>query len=102
MAVPGFRLAGVARRLLHRGQIDGRGVGRGPDRTPHVPLPLQDAQGFAARYAHGLAGNSGDLDHAPKRTARETALEPMWSMIFSENRYPPRIKSGAGFFGVML
>jgi len=24
------------------------------------------------------------------------------SMIFSENRYPPRIKSGAGFFGIML
>ena len=23
-------------------------------------------------------------------------------MIFSENRYPPRIKSGAGFFGIML
>jgi len=26
----------------------------------------------------------------------------LWSMIFSENRYPPRIKSGAGFFGIML
>jgi hypothetical protein len=25
-----------------------------------------------------------------------------WSMIFSENRFPPRIKSGAGFFGIML
>jgi hypothetical protein len=25
-----------------------------------------------------------------------------WSMILSENRYPPRIKSGAGFFGIML
>jgi len=25
-----------------------------------------------------------------------------WSMISSENRYPPRIKSGAGFFGIML
>jgi hypothetical protein len=24
------------------------------------------------------------------------------SMIFSENRFPPRIKSGAGFFGIML
>jgi hypothetical protein len=23
-------------------------------------------------------------------------------MIFSENQYPPRIKSGAGFFGIML
>jgi hypothetical protein len=25
-----------------------------------------------------------------------------WSMIFSENRLRPRIKSGAGFFGIML
>jgi hypothetical protein len=24
------------------------------------------------------------------------------SMIFSENRYPPPITSGAGFFGIML
>jgi hypothetical protein len=24
------------------------------------------------------------------------------SMIFSENRFPPRIKSGAGLFGIML
>jgi hypothetical protein len=24
-----------------------------------------------------------------------------WSMIFSENRFPPRIKSGAGFFRIM-
>jgi hypothetical protein len=24
------------------------------------------------------------------------------SMIFSENRYPPSIKCGAGFFGIML
>jgi hypothetical protein len=23
-------------------------------------------------------------------------------MIYSENRFPPRIKSGAGFFGIML
>ena len=23
-------------------------------------------------------------------------------MIFLENRFPPRIKSGAGFFGIML
>jgi len=24
------------------------------------------------------------------------------SMIFSENRYPPRIKSWAGFFGIIM
>ena len=23
-------------------------------------------------------------------------------MVFSESQYPPRIKSGAGFFGIML
>src|SRR6202008_4078738 len=33
---------------------------------------------------------------------RHPALAYWWSMIFSENRYPPRIKSGAGFFGIML
>ena len=33
---------------------------------------------------------------------RHRALLNCWSMIFSENRYPPRIKSGAGFFGIML
>jgi hypothetical protein len=33
---------------------------------------------------------------------RHPALAYWLSMIFSENRYPPRIKSGAGFFGIML
>jgi hypothetical protein len=33
---------------------------------------------------------------------RDGALDLWWSMIFSENRYPPRIKSGAGFFRIML
>jgi hypothetical protein len=38
-------------------------------------------------------------------TASQTVLRRpayCWSMIFSENRHPPRIKSGAGFFGIML
>ena len=36
-------------------------------------------------------------------TASRIGLEQTsWSMIFSENRCPPRIKSGAGFFGIML
>jgi len=30
------------------------------------------------------------------------SLNLIAGMIFSENRYPPRIKSGAGFFGIML
>jgi hypothetical protein len=33
---------------------------------------------------------------------RHPALAYCWSMIFSENRHPPRITSGAGFFGIML
>src|SRR6202011_667983 len=32
---------------------------------------------------------------------RHRALTSCWRMIFSENRYPPRIKCGAGFFGIM-
>jgi hypothetical protein len=30
------------------------------------------------------------------------ALASRLSMIFAENRFPPRIKSGAGFFGIKL
>src|SRR5882757_5207196 len=30
------------------------------------------------------------------------ALAPCRSVIFPENRYPPRITSGAGLFGIML
>jgi hypothetical protein len=33
---------------------------------------------------------------------RHPALAFCFSMIFSENRIPPRIKSGAGFFRIML
>src|SRR5262245_16678813 len=33
---------------------------------------------------------------------RHPALASCLSMIFSENRCTPRIKSGAGFFGIML
>jgi hypothetical protein len=39
---------------------------------------------------------------AVRRWARESSPLYCWSMIFSENRYPPRIKSGAGFFGIKL
>jgi len=28
-------------------------------------------------------------------------MKHSWRMISSENRYTPRIKSGAGFFGIM-
>src|SRR5262245_43698522 len=35
-------------------------------------------------------------------SSRHPALAYCWSMIFSENRCPPRIRSGAGFLGIML
>src|SRR5215831_1745928 len=74
VALPGFRLAGVAWRLLDRGQTHGRGVGGGSDCTLHVPLPLQDAPGSAARRPRGLAGYYCELDYAPNGATRETAL----------------------------
>src|SRR5215470_14448605 len=52
-----------------------------------------------------------DLERDDFSSNRHLALIYCWSMIprvepegmlFSENRYPPRIKSGAGFFGIML
>jgi hypothetical protein len=33
---------------------------------------------------------------------RDHGLAFCLSMIFSENRFPPRVKPGAGFFGIML
>jgi len=39
-----------------------------------------------------------DLFRKPVPTFRDHAQ----SMIFSENRFPPRITSGAGFFGIMF
>jgi hypothetical protein len=40
------------------------------------------------------------------RQIRDPPFEPRYlfylSMIFSENRRPPRIKCGAGFFRIML
>ena len=44
-----------------------------------------------------------DLPAAPDPAAAVNRRRAYcWSMIFSENRYPPRIKSGASFFGIML
>jgi len=34
--------------------------------------------------------------------ASRSALAFWWSIIFSENRYPARIKSEPGFFEIML
>ncbi len=53
-ALPRLRLAGVARRVQHRRQPDGRPdrrqpVDRGRVRAPDVPVALQDARARAAR-----------------------------------------------------
>jgi hypothetical protein len=55
----------------------------------------------------GLRGETQVIAPAPKpsRLAHELLslqARPWLSMIFSENRYPPRIKCGAGIFGIML
>jgi hypothetical protein len=45
------------------------------------------------------------LEHDPVKffyDCVERAQRYCWSMILSESRYPPRIKSGACFFGIML
>jgi hypothetical protein len=44
----------------------------------------------------------GALKRHDFSSSRHPALGYPWSMMFSENRYPPRIESGAGFFGIML
>jgi hypothetical protein len=49
---------------------------------------------------HSPDGHRWQLPAA--NTSLHNHLAYWWSMIFSENRYPPRIKSGAGFFGIML
>jgi len=43
-----------------------------------------------------------DLERDDFSSNRHLALSYGWSMIFSENRCPARIKSGPGFFGIML
>jgi hypothetical protein len=43
---------------------------------------------------------ASDIVEAPDSEVRKVGSS--WSMIFSENRYPSRIKAGTGFFGIML
>src|SRR5215470_9273198 len=49
-----------------------------------------------------LSWHATELKRDDFSSNRHRALTSCWSMIFSENRYPPRIKCGAGFFGIML
>jgi hypothetical protein len=52
------------------------------------------------RAASGLALDF--LERRYSKSNQRASLTFCRSMIFSENRFPPRIKSGAGFFGIML
>ena len=77
--LPRFRLAGVARRIQHGRQHDGRPRRRQPAgrrcvRAPDVPVAVQDARARAARPGEGDAGHAGAADHAAHRAAREAAL----------------------------
>jgi hypothetical protein len=68
----------------------------GTTRSPRCSRPTRTKAGPSGR-GRGRRRRSGAA-----ATARRAARCYCWSMIFSENRYPPRIKSGAGFFGIML
>src|SRR5262249_43028468 len=79
-------------RELGRARIaeDGRGAER--------PKELQDG----VAYGGGWARCHGVLRPAPwrkiSRAATSAARSSCWSMIFSENRHPPRIKSRGRHF----
>jgi hypothetical protein len=62
---------------------------------------------ISIRSASTTCGKIGTLEErALERGDLPSVRHPLpacwWSMIFSENRNPPRIKSGAGIFGIML
>jgi len=57
-------------------------------------------------FSGRLTGPASRGDHVLKRNGGWVEASFRFSlllgMIFSENRYPPRIEAGAGFFGIML
>src|SRR5262249_2252714 len=76
------------------------GAGRKPDRvhwSAGCPCDVQATSGDRVRTVSADGG--APLPGQPHHRMR---LSPTLSMIFPENRFPPRIKSGAGFFGIML
>jgi hypothetical protein len=68
--------------------------------SAQVARPTDQIKSHATRDMHGPA--KACLLAPSKLSLPGCAPAYCWSMIFSENRYPPRIKSGAGFFGIML
>jgi hypothetical protein len=72
-------------------------------RDTRVVTQNSSAAAAAARAsARASIRECRELERDDFSSNRHPALACCWSMIFSENRYPPRIKSGAGFFGIML
>ena len=70
-----------------------------------VTNPLYEKLGIAPVQVAGEAvirEGKIELERDDFSSNRHHALTSSWSMIFSENRYPPRIECGAGFFGIML
>ncbi len=81
-----------------------------------TPIPIAVANPWRGHLA--LDQDAGDLCAVDQEVVRPLEREPPpWSgmaflriaiplqlvvlrVIFSENRFPPRIKSGAGFFGI--
>src|SRR5207253_3760507 len=81
MALPGLRLACLARRILDGRQSDGlidrpQSLARRRVCTTHVLVTVQDARARAARLVEGLARYGRTADHAPDRAARQVALMP--------------------------
>jgi hypothetical protein len=72
-------------------------------RDATVATQSSSAAAAAARAsARASIRECRELERDDFSSNRHPALACCWSMILSENRYPPRIKSGAGFFGIML
>src|SRR5262249_18504032 len=77
------------------------------EREQHDPLALAvQSERNREQPSHGgidaVIKAEAPEDDPPPRAGIGHRGSPFLSMIFSENRYPPRIKCGAGFFGIML
>src|SRR5437773_4041881 len=70
----------------------------------HRQRDSRSAIAMSGQYLTGNARYQGRARHLSTlvRIDSDQSLTFCLSMIFSENRYPPRIRSGAGFFGIML
>src|SRR4029077_10303863 len=70
---------------------------RGDDLAENGIDDVLDVALVEMRVLRGDALHELGFDHRCRPSlARESSPLYCWSMIFSENRYPPRIKSGAG------